>query len=263
MEATVPGIQPDAKRDRSAHGFMLLVSPGLLRRLEEESVSAKRSINSIANLALQDWVAADPEARQPPDVETVKSKLIGNRRISIRIEERLRTQLKVASSQLKLSMNKTLIGIIDHWLSEEKNFASATLNPGGSCSIELPPRLFREVGKLIQGAKREDTARMCLREMCFGPEDVTAELSTLLQASHLIEPILGSDRDLVVASRLNCLAGGTKDVLSRVRLRFALLECVSRLGVELNFDADGQSILTEVKTLSAKYAAQRSADASE
>ena len=238
---------------------MLLVSTDFSRRLEKESVSSRRSINSIANLALQDWVAADPDVRQAPDAQEVKTRLSGNKRISIRIEEGLRTELKVASSQLNLSMNKTLIGIIDSWLTEEKDLPSATVNIDGSCSIELPPRLFREVGKLIKGATREDTVRMCLREMCFGPEDVAVELSALLQASHLIEVITDSDRDLIFSSRLSCLAGGTKDVLSRVRLRFALIECLGRLGVDLDTDVNGQSILAEIYKLSDRRAGQRCA----
>jgi len=247
----VSKIHPDLKQGKSTHGFMLHVCPNFSRRLEEESVLSRRSITSIAHLALQDWIATDSEARQNPDAHEVKSKLLGKKRISIRIEERLRFQLKIASSQLNLSMNKTLIGIIDSWLADEKDLGSATVNLDGSCSIELPPRLFREVSKLIHGATREDIVRMCLREMCFGTDEAVLELSTLMRASDIIKAIGNNDHTLVDISQLACLSGGARDVLSRVRLRYALIQCLSRLGVELNTDADGQSILTAIQALSA------------
>ena len=90
---------------------------------------------------------------------------------------------------------------------------------------------------------------MCLRELCFSSENAAVELSALLEASFVIVPASDSDGELIDESRRACLAGGAKDALSRVRLRFALIQCLGRVGVRLDEDAGGEAILSALKDL--------------
>lgn len=233
---------------RSAQ-FMMRISTDLMNRLEVESSVSRRSINAIVNLALHGWLSSDPKVRSIADAEEIKLRHMGDKLFTARVDGDLRNQLKITSSQLGLSMNTTLLGIIDNWLIDEPATASATLQIDGACSIEIPPQLFRDVSKLVPGAGQAEAVRMCLRELCFSSVDATVEMSALLEASFVIVPASHSDGELIDKCRKACVAGGAKDALSRVRLRFALIQCLGRVGVRLDEDANGETILGAMKDL--------------